>query len=84
MVGSASGVVATLQQIGGALGIAVVGIIFYGAVGAGAPDRYPHALALGLAFLLGLEAVLAALTTVIGARGMRDRATAGTASPERG
>ncbi|MEW2521229.1 MFS transporter [Actinacidiphila alni] len=62
LVGSASGVVATIQQISGALGIAVIGIIFYGAVGDGAHGGYPHAFGLGLAFLLGLELALAALT----------------------
>ncbi|MFG1806694.1 MFS transporter [Streptomyces sp. NPDC049040] len=62
LVGAASGVVATIQQVSGALGIALIGIVFYGAVGAGAPGRYPHAFGLGLAFLLGLEMLLAALT----------------------
>ncbi|WP_328911948.1 MULTISPECIES: MFS transporter [unclassified Streptomyces] len=62
LVGSASGVVATIQQISGALGVALIGIVFYGAVGGGAPARYPHALGLGLAFLLALELLLAALT----------------------
>lgn len=62
LVGAASGVVATIQQVSGALGIALIGIVFYGAVGAGAPGRYPHAFGLGLAFLLGLELLLAALT----------------------
>lgn len=62
LVGSASGVVATVQQISGALGVALIGIVFYGAVGGGAPARYPHALGLGLAFLLALELLLAALT----------------------
>lgn len=68
LVGSASGVVATIQQIGGALGIALIGIIFYGAAGDGAPGRYPHAFGLGLAFLLGLELVLAVLTIVVRTR----------------
>lgn len=69
LVGSASGVVATIQQIGGALGIALIGIIFYGAVGDGTPGGYPHAFGLGLAFLLGLELVLAALSIAIRHRG---------------
>jgi EmrB/QacA subfamily drug resistance transporter len=34
--GAASGVLATAQQIGSALGIAIVGVIFFGALGAGA------------------------------------------------
>jgi hypothetical protein len=68
LVGSASGVVSTIQQLGGALGVAVIGIIFYGATGAGSPDRFPHALGLSLAFLTGLELVLAALTAFTGGR----------------
>jgi len=71
MAGSASGVVATIQQISGALGIALIGILFYGAIGDGAPAHYPHALGLGLEFLLVLELVLAALTTVTAARAGR-------------
>jgi EmrB/QacA subfamily drug resistance transporter len=68
LVGAASGVVATIQQVSGALGIALIGIVFYGAVGAGAPGRYPHAFGLGLAFLLALELALAALTTWMAVR----------------
>lgn len=71
LVGSASGVVATIQQIGGALGVALIGIIFYGATGDGAPARYPHAFGLGLMFLLALEVVLAALTASLAARGRK-------------
>ncbi|NJP43794.1 MFS transporter [Actinacidiphila epipremni] len=74
LVGAASGVVATIQQVSGALGIALIGIVFYGAVGAGAPARYPHAFGLGLLFLLGLELLLAALTTWLAvARGAAKR-----------
>lgn len=72
LVGSASGVVATVQQISGALGIAVIGIIFYGAVGDGTPGGYPHAFGLGLAFLLGLELALAALTIAARSRKSAD------------
>ena len=71
MVGSASGVVATIQQISGALGIAVIGILFYGAVGDGAARHYPHALGLGLEFLVVLELALAALTAATAARAGR-------------
>ncbi|MGW5350797.1 MFS transporter [Streptomyces sp. NPDC004031] len=69
LVGAASGVVATIQQVSGALGIALIGIVFYGAVGAGAPGRYPHAFGLALVFLLALELALAALTTWMAVRG---------------
>ena len=47
--GSAAGVLSTMQQVGGAVGVAVVGIIFFGIVDAGAgmptPASYAHALA---------------------------------------
>lgn len=33
--GSAAGVLGTMQQVGGALGIAVVGVVFYGSLSAG-------------------------------------------------
>jgi EmrB/QacA subfamily drug resistance transporter len=74
LVGSASGVVATIQQISGALGIAVIGVVFYGAVGDGMHGGYPHAFGLGLAFLLGLELALAALTAL--AASVRSRESA--------
>ncbi len=44
LVGAASGVVATVQQIGGALGIALIGIVFYGAAGDGATGPLPARL----------------------------------------
>ncbi|MBY8881256.1 MFS transporter [Actinacidiphila acidipaludis] len=72
MAGSASGVVATIQQISGALGIALIGILFYGAIGGGASARYPHALALGLEFLMVLELALAALTVGTAVRAGRN------------
>lgn len=43
--------------------------MFYGAVGSGAPGSYPHATGLALATLLGVELLLAALTTVMAVRG---------------
>jgi hypothetical protein len=46
--GSASGVLATAQQIGGALGVAIGGTLFYGVLGAGA---YGAALAATAAFV---------------------------------
>jgi len=36
--GSASGVLSTVQQVGAAIGIAVVGILFFGAIGSGAAN----------------------------------------------
>ncbi|MFC1430727.1 MFS transporter [Streptacidiphilus sp. N1-3] len=65
LVGSASGVLATVQQVAGALGIALIGIVFYGAVGDGAASGYPHAFQLGLAALVALELVLAGLVQLL-------------------
>ena len=60
--GAASGVVGTVMQVGGAIGIAVIGIVFYGALGHGAgPAAYPHAFEAGLALLVVVEIVAAAL-----------------------
>jgi EmrB/QacA subfamily drug resistance transporter len=44
--GSAAGVLSTMQQVGGALGVALVGIIYFGVVdaGGGTPLSYAHAL----------------------------------------
>jgi hypothetical protein len=42
-VGSASGVLTTVQQIGGAIGIAIIGVIYFGLLGANA-DRVSHGL----------------------------------------
>jgi EmrB/QacA subfamily drug resistance transporter len=62
--GSASGVLSTAQQIGGAIGVAVIGVVFFGAGSA------EHAFVVSLIVLAGLTAGTALL-----ARGLR---TAGT------
>lgn len=56
--GPASAVLSTVQQVGNALGVAVTGIVFFGAVGEG----YQHAFALGAAQLAAVG-VLGALST---------------------
>ena len=40
--GAASGVLSTAQQVGGALGVAVVGVVFYRVLGAGAVPGSPR------------------------------------------
>jgi EmrB/QacA subfamily drug resistance transporter len=54
--GAASGMLATIQQGGNAIGIAALGSVFFGAVGPGAAGDYAHAFAIAT----GLQ-VLAAL-----------------------
>ncbi|KUL38531.1 MFS transporter [Streptomyces sp. NRRL F-4489] len=59
--GMASGVLATGQQVGGAVGVAVVGVVFYGALGPAAHHdvaAYGHALTLALAVTGGLAALV--------------------------
>lgn len=73
--GLAAGVVMTALQVGAALGVAVVGGIFYAALGAHPdPGAYAHAFSLALACniaLLGVGSILAFLLPVAGARSRR-------------
>ncbi|WP_425571045.1 MFS transporter [Rugosimonospora acidiphila] len=57
--GAASGVLSTAMQVGGALGVALIGVVFYRALAAS--GGYPHAFRAGLAFLIVVEIVTAAL-----------------------
>ena len=59
---SAAGVLATFQQVGGALGVAVIGTVFFGALHAGS---FPHAFALSMALLAGLTGLTAALVQLL-------------------
>jgi len=65
--GAASGVLATVQQIAGALGVAVIGLIFYGSLGrrphAGVP--YARAFDHSLMYTLVLVLVVAALVQLL-------------------
>ena len=60
--GAASGVVSTVMQVGGAVGIAVIGIVFYAALGtAPTPAAYTHAFTAGLELLVGVAVAVAIL-----------------------
>ena len=59
--GSASGAVTTVQNVGGALGVAITGVIFFGALHGG----YAHALELSLAELSALLLGVAVLTRLL-------------------
>ncbi|MCP2340429.1 MFS transporter [Actinomadura rupiterrae] len=58
--GAASGVLSTAQQAGGAIGVALVGVVFYGAHGG-----VPHAFATGLDLLIVLDVLVAALVQAL-------------------
>ncbi len=62
-VGATSGVLATMQNVGNAIGVAVVGVLFYGAVShgfAGAFELSVVALAVALAGVAGLTRLIPA------------------------
>jgi EmrB/QacA subfamily drug resistance transporter len=59
---SGAGVLATFQQVGGALGVAVIGTLFFGALPGGS---FPHAFALSMAVLAGLTGLTAALVQLL-------------------
>jgi dipeptide/tripeptide permease len=72
--GAASGMLTTMQNVGNALGVAVTGVIFFGALHAG----YAHAFELALAELAVLLVAVAALTRLLP---NADRSPAAVASP---
>ena len=59
---AASGVLATAQQAGNAVGVALIGTVFYRAVGAG---DLPRAFALSLTMLMALSVAVAALVQLL-------------------
>jgi len=60
--GAASGVLATSQQVGGAVGVAAIGVIFYGVLDlTAAPLAYADAFLAGLIGLIAFAVVIAVL-----------------------
>jgi MFS family permease len=55
--GAASGALATMQNVGNALGVAVIGVIFYGALHSGFADAFELSLAALAAILLSVVAL---------------------------
>ncbi len=62
--GAASGALATVQQVGNSLGVAVTGVIFFGALDHG----FAHAFELSLAELAGLLLAVGVLSRLLPAR----------------
>ncbi len=59
--GAVAGALSTMQQVGNAVGVAVTGVIFFGAIAGG----YVHAFELSLAQLSCLLVAVAALTRLL-------------------
>jgi len=62
--GAASGVRSTASLLGGAIGVALIGLIFYGSLAANPGDGYPHALSNGLWYALAI-AIFSALAMLL-------------------
>lgn len=65
-IGLASGVLSTAQQVGGALGVAAVGVLFFGSIGsarAGATSTYAHSF--GISTIYHTVAALAVSALVL-------------------
>jgi EmrB/QacA subfamily drug resistance transporter len=65
LAGAASGALNTVQQVGNALGVAITGVLFFGAVDGG----YDHAFTVSLAQLAGLGALVTILSRLLPERG---------------
>lgn len=65
-VGAASGVLSTALQVGNSIGVALIGVVFYGALDAGVgADRFQHAYVLSSEFLLILALAVVALVQAL-------------------
>ena len=63
-VGAASGVLTTGLQVGNALGVAVIGVIFYAALRQ-SPANYAHAFGSALVYLIAISVALIALVQLL-------------------
>jgi MFS family permease len=62
-IGMASGILSTAQQVGGAVGVAVIGVLFFQTVGQGhGQPVYSHGLAAAVWFNVALAVTVIALT----------------------
>jgi MFS family permease len=62
-IGMASGILSTAQQVGGAVGVAVIGVLFFQTVGQGhGQPVYSHGLAVAVWFNVALAVTVIALT----------------------
>jgi predicted MFS family arabinose efflux permease len=59
--GAASGVLSTMQNVGNAVGVAVIGVLFFGALHSG----FAHAFELSLIALAAILLAVAALTRLL-------------------
>jgi EmrB/QacA subfamily drug resistance transporter len=58
--GAVSGLLSTMQQVGNAAGVALIGLVFFHAARAGSPDSIAHGFEISTALLAGLLVAVAA------------------------
>ncbi|AWT47084.1 MULTISPECIES: MFS transporter [Streptomyces] len=75
--GAAAGVLTTAQQVGGALGVGIVGVVFYGAVDQGVTEAFRHSLV----YLIAVAATLGGLVQLLPSARAVARAAAGHPVP---
>lgn len=63
--GAASGILSTVMQLGGALGVALIGVVFYGHLTAPAPAGLREAFGASLYFLVAVELVVAGIAQLL-------------------
>lgn len=64
--GSAAGVLATSQQVGGSVGVAVIGVVFYDTLGnATAPAAFPRPFLTSLEWLIGFAVAIGVLIQLL-------------------
>ncbi|WP_433412290.1 MFS transporter [Microtetraspora malaysiensis] len=76
--GSAAGVLTTTQQVGSALGVGIVGIVFYGSLPDGAGQAFQH----GLIYLIAVALAIAGLVQLL-PRAVGDSTRVDAAAKER-
>ncbi|GAB3153147.1 MFS transporter [Micromonospora sonneratiae] len=59
--GAAAGALTTAQQVGGAIGVGIVGIVFYGSLSAGVAQAFQHSLV----YLIAITVALAGLVQLL-------------------
>jgi predicted MFS family arabinose efflux permease len=79
--GSASGVLSTMQQVGNSLGVALIGIVFYGALNAGVSYAYAFQFGMGYTALMALLVALLTYRTSTRSSAVSDSAKTPSAQP---
>ncbi|MFC6879601.1 MULTISPECIES: MFS transporter [Actinomadura] len=62
---ASAGVLSTAQECGNALGVAAIGVVFFGVLGHGHPASYAHAFEWGVALLTAFTVAVAVLVQIL-------------------